>query len=500
MTCFVLVDNSKFKKARLPVLIVASNPPTASPSIHRHQFPAMISTRRFLLLFAFFCCFFGIKPLRAQEPAVLAQELAGKMQDRFGRWSLWLQQKHARFEARLRQKETRMLKRLLAFDSLAAASYTALQTKLSLPSPAGAAYDAPADSLQTALRFLDSLQQRDTAMKRATGVFALMHAEAGRIKSEQGRSLNVLRSVRQRVHHPKALRALRRLEKARYYQQLRVAERFRELSSFGKLQEQLMSGLRASAAFQEFFARNAQVAQLFSLPAPGSQASINLAGLQTRAGMSQTLAQRFGNGAQATEYLQKSLSEAQAQLDRLKNKIKQAKSGTFGNGDADLSFKPNTQKTKAFWKRLEWGANVQSQRGSTFFPATTEFGLQVGYKLNDRFTAGVGTAFRMGWGQRMEKIRISSEGLSLRSFVHYALPRGFLLAGGYEQVYRMPLPVATAGLVSGWRPSGLIGVGKQYRIGGGKVQGDVRMLWDFLSYQQAPRTQPFVFRFGYRIK
>jgi len=42
----------------------------------------------------------------------------------------------------------------------------------------------------------------------------------------------------------------------------------------------------------------------------------------------------------------------------------------------------------------------------------------------------------------------------------------------------------------------LIGVTKQYRISS-KLKGNVQLLWDFLSYQQVPRTQPLLFRVGY---
>jgi hypothetical protein len=47
-------------------------------------------------------------------------------------------------------------------------------------------------------------------------------------------------------------------------------------------------------------------------------------------------------------------------------------------------FKPNTQKTKSFLKRLEYGANFQTQKATNFFPAVSDLGLSLGYKFSDK--------------------------------------------------------------------------------------------------------------------
>jgi len=51
-----------------------------------------------------------------------------------------------------------------------------------------------------------------------------------------------------------------------------------------------------------------------------------------------------------------------------------------------------------------------------------------------------------------------------------------------------------------WTRSGLIGVQKTVSMKS-KVfkQTTLALLWDFLSYQQVPQTQPLIFRIGYSL-
>jgi hypothetical protein len=50
-----------------------------------------------------------------------------------------------------------------------------------------------------------------------------------------------------------------------------------------------------------------------------------------------------------------------------------------------------------------------------------------------------------------------------------------------------------------WQQSGLVGISKKYTISK-KLKGSMNLLWDYLSYNQIPRTQPVVFRIGYSMK
>lgn len=162
-------------------------------------------------------------------------------------------------------------------------------------------------------------------------------------------------------------------------------------------------------------------------------------------------------------------------------------------------FTPNTQKTKTFLQRIELGSNLQSQKGNSLLPVTTDVGISAGYKLNDKSIIGLGASYKLGWGQNIRNIQLSHEGVGLRSFIDWKLKGSFWISGGYEGNYLQSFnSIAQLRQYSGWQQSGLLGVSKQLSL---KTkffkQTRLQLLWDFLSYQQVPRTQPLVFRVGY---
>ncbi|MBK9381709.1 MAG: hypothetical protein IPN39_10305 [Chitinophagaceae bacterium] len=53
---------------------------------------------------------------------------------------------------------------------------------------------------------------------------------------------------------------------------------------------------------------------------------------------------------------------------------------------------------------------------------------------------------------------------------------------------------------SSWQQSGLIGISKTVPVKSKFFKKtSLKLLWDFLSYQQVPRTQPVIFRIGYNF-
>jgi hypothetical protein len=170
----------------------------------------------------------------------------------------------------------------------------------------------------------------------------------------------------------------------------------------------------------------------------------------------------------------------------------------FNGGDAP-GFKVNDQKTKTFFQRLEVGANVQSQKARHYFPVTSDLGLSLGYRLNDRSVAGIGASYKMGLGTGWNSIRISHEGIGLRSFIDYKLKGSFYVSGGYEQNYRSTIrSVQELKDFSAWQASGLIGAGKWITLNK-KAETHVQLLWDFMSHRQTPRAQPILLRIGYKF-
>jgi hypothetical protein len=155
---------------------------------------------------------------------------------------------------------------------------------------------------------------------------------------------------------------------------------------------------------------------------------------------------------------------------------------------------------------LEYGSNIQTARNN-FFPTTTDLGLSVGYKLTDKSVVGIGASYKMGWGKDIKNISISSQGMGLRSYMDVKLKGSFYASGGFEYNYQ---PINADSLsstavmnwkdVSSWQQSGLVGVSKIISIKSKFFKKTkLQLMWDFLSYQQVPRTQPVKFRVGYNF-
>jgi hypothetical protein len=72
------------------------------------------------------------------------------------------------------------------------------------------------------------------------------------------------------------------------------------------------------------------------------------------------------------------------------------------------------------------------------------------------------------------------------------------ISGGYEFDYQHEFEkIDELKNVNAWQKSGLIGLTKKYKVG--KKNGNMQLLWDFMSYSQVPRTTALKFRVGYLL-
>jgi hypothetical protein len=370
------------------------------------------------------------------------------------------------------------------------------------------------DSLKTSLAFL---QQNNQLLGNAKEIQQKAQGAMGNVTQLQSRlqqSEQVKAFIQQRKQQikealgkytklPKGIsNSLTDFNKEVYYYGQQLREYKDMLKDPDKMVQKGLTLLNKLPAFKQFMAQHSELASLFRLP-DNYGTPQSLAGLQTRAQVQQQIQTQLASaGPNAQQYLQQNIQAAQAQLNKLKDKI--SKLGGNGGSDMDMpDFKPNNQKTKSFWKRLEYGTNIQSAKSSYFFPTTTDIGLSVGYKINDKSTIGVGSSYKMGWGKDIRNISITSQGAGFRSFFDMKIKGSFYGSGGFEYNYQ-PLndSVSTAGGITAksWQQSGLIGVSKVISIKS-KFFKKTRMqlLWDFLSYRQVPRTQPVKFRVGYNF-
>ncbi|MEO8405621.1 MAG: hypothetical protein ABI480_13530 [Chitinophagaceae bacterium] len=426
-----------------------------------------------------------------------------------------LEKKSSKLLFRLQKQELKLKNKLAKTDSAKAKAifgdarqqYANLDQRLQNASPTK--YIPSLDTLVTSLKFLQQnpqlLSTAKNAQQKLTDASAKMKELQGQFqKAEEIKKFLKERReyLRQQLGQLGFAKQFKQLNKQAYYYNEQVNEYKELLKDHTKAEKKAIELLSKTKLFKDFMRKNSQLASLFRLPdpdAPGSQAS--LAGLQTRAQVNGLIQQQLASGgANAQAVFQQNMQQAQGQLNQLKDKM--MKFGKSSSSDEmPEGFKPNNQKTKSFLKRLQFGSNVQSQKANRFFPVTSDIGLSVGYKLNDKSIIGIGASYKLGWGKDIRHINMTHQGIGVRSFVDYKIKGSFWISGGYEMNYRAAFKnVDVLKDLNAWQQSGLIGVSKVISL---KTkffkQTKLQLLWDMLSYRQVPRTSPVVFRIGYNF-
>lgn len=494
-------------------------------SLYNYYFLKQLSLA--LLLTAFMCA--GTLYVHAQVDSSvqkagsvingLSNRLLRSTEAKYASLSGKLSRSNEKYLHRMQTQEEKLAKKLSRKDSSAGAKalsdskekYEKLRNGLKA---AGAKTGAPSldqymprlDSMQTLFKFMDK-----SGMKMP-GVSADKLKEVQAISSQLNglqAQLQNATDIKQFIKERKQLLTdqlgkfgmgdqLKQVNKQVYYYQQQVSEYKDLINDPDKLQEKALSLVRGSSVFKDFMSRNSQLAFLFGAPANSTPIAA-LAGLQTRASVQSQLSQRMsaaGGGGDPQQYLQQQVQQAQAEMDKLKDKINK-----LGGGGSDMvipEFKPNNQKTKPFWKRIEYGVNIQSTKTTGLLPTTSDLAVTMGYKLTDKSTIGIGAGYKMGWGKNISHIHLSSQGLSLRSYVDIKLKGSIWISGGYESNYQTEFTrIEQLQNINAWQRSGLIGLTKKYKVA--KKNGNLQLLWDFLSYSQLPRTQALKVRVGYTL-
>lgn len=412
---------------------------------------------------------------------------------------------------KLQKQETKLRDKIAKVDSLKAKElftginekYAALKTLPKALSKYSGVYSGHLDSLTTSLAFLQRTGLSSPEGKGTLAQFSSLQGKLAQTEAVKKFLSERKRLLQENLEKLGMLKELKGFSKQAYYYSAQLKEVKALWEDPQKLEKKLLEVVMKTDKFKDFFRRHSQLASLFALPG-GTNTTASLAGLQTRASVQQAITARFGSGPQVQAMLQQNLQAAQGQLAELKSKLSGLGTGSFGNSGRSIDmpdgFKPNGQKTKTFRQRLEYGGNIQSQSARSYFPVTSDLGLSLGYKLNDKSSVGVGASYKLGWGRGWGHIRMTSEGVGLRSYLDYKLKGSLYLSGGYEQNYRTAFnSVEQLKDYSAWQSSGLIGLSKKYKVSR-KLKGDMKLLWDFLSYGQVPRTQTILFRVGYSLK
>lgn len=455
-----------------------------------------------------------------------AQSVADKLEKTNTKALIDLQQQEQKLQKKLAKVDSNLAKQLFepAKQQFANLNNTVTKQKGKLDKVQNMAggnkeYLPLLDTFSTSLKFLDGKLGPISSLKDQTT--KALNSVKG-LEDQLKNAADIKAYIKQRKEAIKAAftqngmaKDLQALNKQAYYYGQQVNEYKQLLKDPKKLEERAIAELTKSALFKDFMQRNSQLASLFRVPDNYGTPQA-LAGLQTRVSVNQMLQARLGvaapspsngGGSNPQQYLQQQVQNAQSELNKLKDQAAKLGIPLSAGGGADMDmpdFKPNNQKTKSFLDRLEYGLDMQTAKQNSLFPVTSDIGLTVGYKLNDKSVIGVGVSYKMGWGNGFKDIKLTSEGIGLRSFVDIKLPPlggggAFLISGGYEQnymqrfgsigdLYNLPL--------TAWRQSALLGLTKKIPITK-KKSTKVQILYDFLNKQNNVPSPPLLFRVGW---
>ena len=447
----------------------------------------------------------------------------GKIQSQSASLNQQLTSQTQQYLARMARREQRMQQKLSAVDPAAAKSlfansqqqYAALGAQIKTDTgnrqtTFSGQYHPYADTLQGAMAFLRQNPQMlaggtTTKLQAASTQFQALQAkmqDADIAKAYvQSRQQQISEYIAEHANMIGVLgKPLAGMQQEQVYYAQRVQQYKAMLSDPSALAQQALSMLGRLPAFQSYMTTHSQLGSLFHLPGNyGTAQALN--GLQSKEQVAGLVKSQVSAGGSAgASAMQANLQSAESSLDGYKDKL--SKLG-LGNGDAQLPVDPKTndQHTKSFLGRLQYSFNFQTTHNSIYYPSLLTLGLGLGYKLGHSNVIGVGASYEIGTGNGINHIAITGNGLGLRSFATIKLKTSFSLYAGLEYNYTRPFTnYQQLKQLQYWTRSGLIGVQKTVSMKS-KVfkQTTLALLWDFLSYQQVPQTQPLIFRIGYSL-
>jgi len=419
---------------------------------------------------------------------------------------------------KLEKQEKKLRRELLKKDSVASIkmfgdtknTYDQLRQQLENPTAKldkiRNVYDGHLDSLKTSMTFFQKtnlsafspdLQQK---FSKSLGQLNLLQGKLNQTNQISKILQQRQQILKQQFQNLGLTKAYKKFQRDVGYYQLQIQEYKNLLDNPTKLESKAIEMATKLPAFKSFFANHSELAAIFKLPGADPFSDVDVAGLQTREAIETSLNKKTGNSVNTNTALEDARESAGAEIQSLKNNLKALESGSIGTDNiSQPNFKPNNQKSKSFLKRLEFGTNIQTVKASYYFPAITDIGLSLGYKMNDKSVIGLGLSGKIGLGTGWDNIAISYEGVGIRQYVDVKLKGSIWVSGGLEANYRTSIKkIEVLKVLDDWQQSALLGLSKKIKVG--KMKSQVQILYDFLWKQQRPVTQPFLFRLGYNFK
>ncbi|CAK9010392.1 Uncharacterized protein SCF082_LOCUS10656, partial [Durusdinium trenchii] len=164
---------------------------------------------------------------------------------------------------------------------------------------------------------------------------------------------------------------------------------------------------------------------------------------------------------------------AQKKLTKLKKKY----SYVPNSNDLSTAKKASSLEGEPLKKRLKIGGTLQVHAGK---PVGIDFNPQLAYRLNKKWSAGLGATYRssFGGGERFFSGE-EEETYGGRLFTDYTFFKSFFAHGEFEKIHTNEQDPDRDRLIGQWSNGLLAGIGKEYRLVK-KIEGSVMVLYNFL--------------------
>jgi len=286
---------------------------------------------------------------------------------------------------------------------------------------------------------------------------------------------------------------------------------FKDISSEpSKAEDLALETLQGEQGFDQCLHPN-NPNSMASLAAKGASVSdLEKMGYPTKRQLTASLQQKFGNGLGGMQ--QKMGSQMQGYMSEVK-KLQTARNAALQT-KTSLSalrkpkkpeFKINPMRGLPFAQRMEKQFNWQTSRSTLDGkPAMLQASVMAGFKHTPRLSYGIGIATSIGLGQNWNNLKLSFQGLGLRTYVSWQLIYGIGLYAGYERMYKQAAfldtkqasneLIPTTHNTRSYNESILAGLTKTYNINN-KWNGSIQILYDAWWKEKGLRS-PIVLRFA----
>ena len=364
-------------------------------------------------------------------------------------------------------------------------------------------YNKYQDDLSTSLKYIS--QQKEELNNRIINKAKVTNNKLKQLSSVEDNSEAVSTFIKDRKKQIRQ-QALQQLGKSRYftkmnkesYYYIETLQNYKDNFSTSEKSEATVKGiLEKIPGFDKFCAGNSQLAGMFasttSFPNLSSGSSVPIVnGIPSRTALQNFMEVGLPSlNANPLEKLQ--MPDVKETADAWKEKITNL---LAVEKKKELDFTPNNQHSKPFKKRIEYGFDFQFRQSEWNHPTVANIAGKIGYKFNDKISAGVGLNYLLGLGKGWDKLLISNEGLGIRTYLKLKIKKGFDVQGGSEWNHQKFLTFRQLKVEENWQQAALIGVAKNYSLTK-KMKGSIQLLYDFLANQHLPASSPVVFRFGY---